>query len=206
MDDQAGGLDPNAEALQPSGPLRPVRPGDPADQQHRKKRPGPRTPSGKARVRLNAVRSGIHATDPVIPGIERIEDWEAHRAGVLESLAPGGYLEAKLAERVAFGLWRLNRVIAYEQAEFTHVNKGREEFRLPLSNELDKIMRYEAHLSRQLYQAKHELEALQQQRRGEATPLARLDVNVQGLPEASRLPERGVKKQKLQNKSRNSDK
>jgi len=29
---------------------------------------------------------------------------------------------------------------------------------LPVGNELDKIMRYEAHLSRQLYQAKHELE------------------------------------------------
>ncbi|HET9925337.1 MAG TPA: hypothetical protein VFS98_14580 [Methylomirabilota bacterium] len=42
-------------------------------------------------------------------------------------------------------------------------------------------MRYEAHLSRQLYQAKHEHEALQQQRRSEATPLARLDV--QGVPE-----------------------
>ena len=40
-------------------------------------------------------------------------------------------------------------------------------------------MRYEGHLSRQLYQAKHELEVLQKQRRGEATPLARLDV--QGL-------------------------
>ena len=37
-------------------------------------------------------------------------------------------------------------------------------------------MRYEGHLSRQLYQAKHELEVLQKQRRGEPTPLARVDV------------------------------
>jgi hypothetical protein len=71
------------------------------------------------------------------------------------------------------------------------VAQGHEDFRLPVGNELDKIMRYEAHLSRQLDQAKHELEVLQKQRRGEATPLVRL--NVQGAPEQSGLaPESGV--------------
>jgi hypothetical protein len=71
------------------------------------------------------------------------------------------------------------------------VAQGHEDFRLPVGNELDKIMRYEAHLSRQLYQGKHEVEDLQKQRRGEATPLARLDV--QGAPEQSeRAPESGV--------------
>lgn len=33
-------------------------------------------------------------------------------------------------------------------------------------------MRYESHLSRQLYKAKHEFEALQKQRPGETTPIA----------------------------------
>jgi selenocysteine lyase/cysteine desulfurase len=42
---------------------------------------------------------------------------------------------------------------------------------------LEKIARYEAHLSRQLYQALHELENLQKHRiTGEGAPLARLDV------------------------------
>ena len=50
---------------------------------------------------------------------------------------------------------------------------------LPDKMTLQKIARYEAHLSRQLYQAKHELEALQTKRSGGAAPLARLDV--QGL-------------------------
>ena len=50
---------------------------------------------------------------------------------------------------------------------------------LPDENTLEKITRYEAHLSRQLYQALHELEALQTKRSGGAAPLARLDV--QGL-------------------------
>ena len=53
---------------------------------------------------------------------------------------------------------------------------------LPDEKTLEKIARYEAHLSRQLYHALHELENLQKHRTtGEGVPLARLDV--QGLPE-----------------------
>jgi hypothetical protein len=50
---------------------------------------------------------------------------------------------------------------------------------LPDEKTLEKIARYEAHLSRGLYQAMHELEALQTKRSGGAAPLARIDV--QGL-------------------------
>ncbi len=183
MDEQASSPDLNAETVSPVVHRRPVPARRSAAPLHQKKRPGPRTPQGKARVRLNAVRSGIHAIDPVIPGIERLEDWKAHRAGVIESLAPVGYLETQLAARIALMLWRLTRIITYEQAEYARANEGHADFRLPAGNELDKVQRYEAHLSRQLYQAKHELEALKKQRQGEATPLARVDVNVQGLPE-----------------------
>jgi selenocysteine lyase/cysteine desulfurase len=53
---------------------------------------------------------------------------------------------------------------------------------LPDDQTLEKITRYEAHLSRQLYHALHELENLQKHRTtGEGVPLARLDI--QGLPE-----------------------
>lgn len=47
---------------------------------------------------------------------------------------------------------------------------------LPDDKTLQKIARYEAHLSRQLYKAMHELKALQARRAGDAAPLARLDV------------------------------
>src|SRR3712207_162572 len=50
---------------------------------------------------------------------------------------------------------------------------------LPDEKTLEKISRYEAHLSRQLYQALHELENLQKHRTtGEGVPLARLDIQV----------------------------
>ncbi len=48
---------------------------------------------------------------------------------------------------------------------------------IPGEASLNKIMRYEAHLNRQLYQALHELEALKARRQGEAAPLARIDVH-----------------------------
>lgn len=48
---------------------------------------------------------------------------------------------------------------------------------LPDEKRLELIMRYEAHLSRQLNHALHELEALQNRRRGTAAPLTRLDIN-----------------------------
>lgn len=48
---------------------------------------------------------------------------------------------------------------------------------LPDDAALEQVMKYEAHLSRLLKHALHELEALQDRRRGNATPLARIDIN-----------------------------
>jgi hypothetical protein len=63
------------------------------------------------------------------------------------------------------------------------VSRHERERLLPDEKTLEKIARYEAHLSRQLYQALHELENLQKHRTtGEGVPLARLDV--QGLSES----------------------
>src|SRR3712207_2819779 len=51
---------------------------------------------------------------PVVLGVEKKEDWEEHRDGILESLQPEGHLEFVLAERAALLSWRLHRVIRYE--------------------------------------------------------------------------------------------
>ncbi len=75
---------------------------------------GPATAEGKAVSRWNAASHGINSPSPVVPGVEKREDWEAHRGAILESLAPAGGLEQALAERVALSLWRLNRVARYE--------------------------------------------------------------------------------------------
>jgi hypothetical protein len=75
---------------------------------------GPRTQEGKEVVRWNATRHGIRSPAPVIPGVEKKEEWEEHRDGVIESLSPVGHLEEVLAERMALLSWRLHRVIRYE--------------------------------------------------------------------------------------------
>ncbi len=46
----------------------------------------------------------------------------------------------------------------------------------PQKDELERLIRYEAHITRQQYHALHELQALQARRRGEPAPLARLSV------------------------------
>ncbi|MCI0455830.1 MAG: hypothetical protein L0Z62_02460 [Gemmataceae bacterium] len=77
---------------------------------------GPKTLEGKAASSRNALRHGIASALPVVPGLERPEDWEIHRAGILQSLSPVGALEEAFAERVALCSWRLQRVARYETA------------------------------------------------------------------------------------------
>jgi hypothetical protein len=67
-----------------------------------------------------------------------------------------------------------------EEVEQDLKNMSRERL-LPDEKTLEKVARYEAHLSRGLYKALHELEALQARRLGGSAPLARLDV--EGLTE-----------------------
>ena len=178
MDDQISSGDHQAEEPIPSAEhLRAVPGSEPPAPLRAKKRPGPKTPKGKARMRLNAMRSGIYATDAVIP-CERLEDRQAHDAAVLASVERPTYIDTLLAERVALAAWMGKRVARYVETEFARANTGGAVFLLPPSTELDKIARADAHWSRQFYQALHELEAREKRRRGEDTPLGRLDVQV----------------------------
>src|SRR5438034_6423508 len=74
----------------------------------------PTTEAGKAVSSLNSIQHGILARTAAIPGVERLEDWQAHRQGLIDSLSPQDDLELCLAERAAVALWRLHRVTRYE--------------------------------------------------------------------------------------------
>jgi hypothetical protein len=119
----------------------------------------------------------------VLPNESRPE-WEEYRAQIVEDLHAEGPIETALAERAASSIWRLRRVAAYEEAsieERQHLENASARL-LPHPMDIDKICRYEAHISRQLTQALHELEARQALRRGKAAPLVRVDL--QGSTEA----------------------
>jgi len=97
---------------------------------------------------------------------------------MMDALAPAGPVEMALAERAATAVWRLRRVAAYEAAsiaERQHLATASARL-LPHPLDIDKIIRYEAYLSRQLYQALHQLEAMRAERQGQPTPLLRVDV------------------------------
>jgi hypothetical protein len=121
---------------------------------------GPRTAAGKARPSLNALKHGLRAATTLLPG-ESAADWRAHREGVLLSLGVQGALETELADRVALALWRLRRVGPCDAVTAARElpADGRPD---PDHDLLDKIMRYETHLSRQALRALQTLERLQQ--------------------------------------------
>jgi len=76
---------------------------------------GPKTTQGLLNVRYNAIKHGIYAETPVIPLLEREEDWDTHRESIVSAINPENGLVMALAERCASLLWRLNRLTRYER-------------------------------------------------------------------------------------------
>lgn len=151
-----------------------------------------RPPKVRRPPSANALRHGILSTDPVLPEIEKQSDWEDHLAGQIEAFQPVGDLELVLTHRIALTLWRLNRLIGFERYalrplehyldELAVLRRGLNgaEARLDRTfptGSIEQVQRYEAHLHRMFLKDLHELEALQTRRRGDPTPLARVEVN-----------------------------
>ncbi len=82
----------------------------------------PTTRSGRHLKTTLTLSHGLFSVTPVIPGVESVDQWLAHLAGVLKALAPVGQLETLLAERIAFHFWRLKRIIRYETQLVTHAD------------------------------------------------------------------------------------
>ena len=116
-------------------------------------------------------------TAPIIEGIEKLGDWIEHREIVVQELCPVGALETLYAQRAALYLWRLKRVIGFENAAMLGGIDARSEILLEDSQEsrvnrdspdqptLQTIFKYEAHLHRCLAVTMAELRRLQKERR-----------------------------------------
>jgi hypothetical protein len=124
---------------------------------------------------------------PSVP--ENTQEWEDYdgwtagsvRAGI-EAVAIATDEDPEELLQVATDAARkdiIDKEQAAEQVERDLKRMSRERL-LPEEKTLEKVARYEAHLSRGLYKALHELEAMQTRRSGAVAPLARLDVD--GLP------------------------
>ncbi|HEV2091768.1 MAG TPA: hypothetical protein VGR18_01245 [Rubrobacter sp.] len=88
-----------------------------ANRRNALKSTGPRTPEGKNRVRLNALRHGLRAEEILLAG----EDKEALREldeHLRAELAPYGELERLLVDQIVAAYWRLRRVGRVESGIF----------------------------------------------------------------------------------------
>jgi hypothetical protein len=94
-----------------------------ANRLNSQKSTGPRTAQGKERASQNALKHGLLAQEAVIAGEDPAE-FELYREGMLQTLAPGGPVEAMLAERVVGLSWRLLRAERLQNAAFASLEEG----------------------------------------------------------------------------------
>jgi hypothetical protein len=110
-------------------------------------------------------------------------EWDGWTVGMvseyIDSMASAAGESLKELLEAATEKARLDVISAKQAVERIEKDLERmsQERLLPDEKILEKVSRYEAHLSRGLYKALHELEALQVRRQGGAAPLARLDVD-----------------------------
>ena len=120
-----------------------------------------------------------------VPGVPEGVEWEDYEGWTAGKVRAGIQAIAKATDEDPEELLEyatdaarrdvIGKEQAAEQVAKDLERMGRERL-LPRVEILEKVTRYEAHLSRQLYAALHELEALQTKRAGGNAPLARLDV------------------------------
>ena len=79
---------------------------------------GPRTPEGKARSSMNALKHGLRAQKHVVLPEEDAAAYQAHASALLAELAPEGALQALLARQVIAAAWRLERAERIEAELF----------------------------------------------------------------------------------------
>jgi hypothetical protein len=120
-------------------------------------------------------------------GLEDAAEWDGWTASLVREciFAIASVAEEDQAElieaatkRARFDVIRAEAAVELVEQDLARMSRERLS---PDEKTLEKIARYEAHLSRLFHKALHELEALQTRRLGGSAPLARLDVD--GLPE-----------------------
>ena len=88
-----------------------------ANRQNALKSTGPKTPEGKAAVRLNAMKHGLLSRDVLLPGEDEaaLKELGEHLRAELQ---PVGELESLLVERIVSSYWRLRRLGRVEAGIF----------------------------------------------------------------------------------------
>ncbi len=80
-----------------------------ANRRNAQKSTGPRTRTGKAAAKLNSLKHGLLAEQPVIRGEDEVV-FEALRREVTKQFDAVGVIETQLVERISGLIWRLRRL------------------------------------------------------------------------------------------------
>ena len=148
---------------------------------------GPKTATGKAVVKYNAVKHGLLATEIILPDEDAGDVTEFERK-LRASLLPVGPMEELLTDRIVSSAWRLRRlarmeaeVLADDWTDYLGEKAGLGHAFSRNLGSLPVLSRYETTIERGLYKALHELQRLQATRSGVLVPPpAVVDVDLSG--------------------------
>src|SRR5436190_6607511 len=119
---------------------------------------GPKTPEGKAAVRLNALRHGLRARTVVLPG-EQPEEFQQLCDDLETEWHPNSRTEQFYLEQMAISQWKLNRMEVAERSVFEQTSDSKTQ--IPL---LDRLWQCQNRLERAYARAQRELERLKNAR------------------------------------------
>lgn len=142
-----------------------------ANRANARKSTGPRTETGKAASRTNAVRHGLTGKQLIANG-EDPAAYEALRDGLIDSYQPANSAEDTLVEEIAQNYWRLQRVRLIEAESFRCLGGGVDinmAFGFGVER-FDVIRRYMTSIERAWRNAILQLEKMQAARAAQAAP------------------------------------
>ncbi len=90
-----------------------------ANRRNSRRSTGPKTRTGKAESKMNAMKHGLLAADLVVRGEDPAEFTRVLES-LIDELQPQGPLEEQLVERVAVCMWRLRRLYGIEAGIFQY--------------------------------------------------------------------------------------
>jgi hypothetical protein len=127
-----------------------------ANRRNALKSTGPKTPEGKAAVRMNALRHGLRARSILIPG-ENPADYDQLCAGLQAEWRPQTPTEQLLVEQMAVAQWKLARLEVGERSIYMQDIGAERQLAL-----LDRFSVQRGRLERSFFKALRELRELRQ--------------------------------------------
>jgi hypothetical protein len=155
---------------------------------------GPKSEDGKQVTRGNSLQHGLWSKDVVIPQLEDEREWQALVDGMMAERQPVGVEETEIVQELAFLHWRRRRIRRAENAEIlkgimdmpgmyeptkrlrgeavrgdtpedaAEFDREAERRLVPSEQRMDRIIRYEAHTTRQIEKVDAELRRRQEAR------------------------------------------